>query len=424
MAGPGIRYHQIATELSKNFDTTLGVFSPKYIVGLEETTYTAIDIKSYNFQSDFIKFDAIFALWLSNEMIDFAKKHNIVLIFDLYAPVPIEDYVGRKYANKILQQDDLEYKSLLQNYRHFLSVGDYFVCSNPIQIDMWTGFAFSSGSITPGTTKDFDISERIGLLPMGINLKEIEKTTLKDPLKKQYPQINKDDLLLVWTGGIWDWFDGLSPIKAMDRLVKNGTTNVKLVFLGTKHPNPDVPEMGETAKTISLSDQLKLTNKYVFFREGWIDYDKRLSYLQEADIALYAHRSSLEARYSHRTRVLDHILVGLPTIATKGDYLTDLIQDNKYGESVKPENVMELSDLLLGFAKDKNSLKKYRDNIERDKDEFTWENSVSSLVDFLDRGDITPRKPKSGTIYTPPKLKLTLKRYTPKKVKNVIRKFM
>ena len=33
MAGPGIRYHQIATELSKSFEVTLAVFNPSYIEG-------------------------------------------------------------------------------------------------------------------------------------------------------------------------------------------------------------------------------------------------------------------------------------------------------------------------------------------------------------------------------------------------------
>jgi len=74
MAGPGIRYHQIATELSQYFDTSLGVFNPAYIEGLSDTKYKALDIKTYDFQNEFKKYDAIFALWLSKEMIEYAKK--------------------------------------------------------------------------------------------------------------------------------------------------------------------------------------------------------------------------------------------------------------------------------------------------------------------------------------------------------------
>jgi glycosyltransferase involved in cell wall biosynthesis len=428
MAGPGIRYHQIATELSNHFDTTLGVFNPSYIDGLNDTKYTAIDIKTYDFQSEFIKFDAIFALWLSKEMIEFSKNNNIQLIFDLYAPVPIEDYIGRKYSLKTSASDDKEFLSLIDNYRYFLSVGDFFVCSNKIQKDMWMGFAFSGGALTPGNTSDFDIENRISLLPMGINLLELDSISNRKPLREEFPEIKSDDFVIVWTGGIWDWFDGTTPVQAVAELVKSGRKNVKLVFLGTKHPNPDIPEMGETVRTVELSKKLGLYGKNIFFREGWVDYNKRLEYLNEANLALYAHKSELEARYSHRTRVLDHILIGLPTIATKGDYLTDLIENNRYGLSVKPQDKDELVKSLNTIIDDKKLIKTFSDNLLRDRSLFTWEQTTKNLVEFLKRTDTQVRKLEksdgSTTQATKTTIKLKLKKYTPARVKRVIKRFM
>jgi len=427
MAGPGIRYHQIANELSKHFDTTLGVFNPAYIEGLEETSYKVIDIKTYDFKTEFQKFDAIFALWLSNEMIEYAKSINIKLIFDLYAPVPVEDYIGRKYSLKHSVSDDKEYLSLVNNYRFFLSVGDFFVCSNEIQKDFWTGFAFATDSIAPGKTEGFNIEDRISLLPMGVNLEELKNTSKNLPLKKEFPEIKSDDFVLVWTGGIWDWFDGTTPVKAIQELTEKGFKNVKLVFLGTKHPNPDIPEMGETLRTLELSKKLGLYGKSVFFREGWIDYDKRLDYLREADVALYAHRSELEARYSHRTRVLDHILIGLPTIATKGDFLTELIDSKGYGVAVKPQDVKELSKTIEKLMR-KDVLSKYKSNLDNDRHLFTWEESVKPLVSFLKSSDMAPRPftEPSNRVVAEAKSNFTLKikKYMPNRVKTVIRRFM
>lgn len=429
MAGPGIRYHQIATELSQYFDTSLGVFNPAYIEGLSDTKYKALDIKTYDFQNEFKRYDAIFALWLSKEMIEYAKSNNIQIIFDLYAPVPVEDYIGRKYALKTGITDDKEFLSLVDNYRYFLEVGDFFVCSNEIQKDLWTGFAFSGGSITPGRTRDFNIEDKITLLPMGINMLELKKLANTTPMRMEFPQIKSADFVMVWTGGLWDWFDGITPVEAINKLVKDGHTNVKLVFLGTKHPNPDIPEMGETVRTIELSKKLGLYNNNIFFREGWIDYDKRLEYLNEADIALYAHRSALEARYSHRTRVLDHILLGLPTIATKGDYLTGIIDAKGYGVAVAPQNIDELAETILELSQNKDKLKRIKQNIIADREQFTWKQSVSSLVKYLSQDELSSRKihitdNKSGKLSKKTTAKLKLKKYTPEKIKRIIRKFM
>jgi glycosyltransferase involved in cell wall biosynthesis len=384
MAGPGIRYHQIATELSKHFDVTLATFNPSYLEGLKDTSYNFKDIKVFDFHKTFDEHDVIFALWLSTDMIAYAKQKGKLLVFDLYAPVPVEDLVGRVFAGKTQKEEDFSYKQALNSYKDFFKHGDYFVCSNPIQRDYWMGYAFAAEGVLPGNVQEFPIYDRIGMLPMGIDLGELKnKKDQTKPIRSEFPSIAKDDFVIVWTGGIWDWFDGTTPIDAINLLVKNGTKNIKLVFLGTKHPNSDIPEMSETGKTIALAEEHGLLNKYVFFKDGWIPYQDRLDYLLEADATLYAHRSELEARYSHRTRVLDHILCELPTIATHGDYLADVVSENGLGIIVPPQDIDAMAKAIKDLASRGKLLSSIKLNIRTHQPSFTWETTTKELVDFL-----------------------------------------
>jgi glycosyltransferase involved in cell wall biosynthesis len=425
MAGPGIRYHQIATELSKTFDVTLAAFTPEYTKDLEKTKYKVLDINVNLYKDAFSNFQYIFALWLSQEMIDYAKSKGIRLIFDLYAPVPVEDLVGRYHAKKVDKVSDYDYSHSLTNYSYFFQKADYFVCSNTIQKDFWTGYAFASRADMPSTHADFSIYDRIGLLPMGINLDELQNNDYsEDLLRKEFPQIKPNDFVLVWTGGIWDWFDATSPIKAMKQLVDLGEKNIKLVFLGTRHPNKDVPEMKETADAYINAKSLGLLNKFVFFREGWIPYDKRLGFLMHANVAIYAHKPSVEARYSHRTRVLDHYLCDLPTIATEGDYLGDYSASQNLGVATKALDSQSIAEKILKLKNNKKLYLEFQKNIRIKKKLFSWEHMCSDIVTFLE-SDTPPRTYYSTPIIVKNSgINTMIRKILPNKIKKVLKKII
>lgn len=426
MAGPGMRYHQIAQRLSVNHDVTLATFNPEHSQPVKNARYTLTSIKSYDFRQDFDKYDAIIAMALSPDMVEYAKSKNIALIFDLYAPVPVETLIARVFGGYTTPDEAYNYSSLIAQYQSLLNEGDYFVCSNPIQKDMWLGFALSSGATSPVTYKQFPLYEHIGLLPMGINLDELKYNHDLGILSKRIADIKDTDFIIIWTGGIWDWFDAVTPIKAMKKLVDLGHTDIKLVFLGTKHPNEDVPEMKETVAAYQAAKDLGLFNKNVFFLEGWVEYDERLSYLLRADIALYAHKPSIEARYSHRTRVLDHILTCLPTIATRDDYLADIIESERLGIAVEPQDVNQIAGAVKTLYEDRDLLSSIKKNIAVIQEQYTWENSLRDIEAYLNRpfrprprgGLPSPQlsKSKNPIIKTakkilPHRLKTTIKRH-------------
>jgi glycosyltransferase involved in cell wall biosynthesis len=421
MAGPGIRYHYVAEVLSKDFDVTLGVFNPKHVEKHSRHTYKTRHVDVHNFHKAFEEHDFIFTLWLSNDMLAYANRHKKIIIFDVYCPVPVENLVSKLFSGKRLGEiDDAEFTATIARYRDYFEYGDFFIFSNERQRDFWTGFIFGSGLVTPrGYLKD-GFYDHLAIAPMGIDL-SAKLEHRRNVIRGKMGNISQDDLVIVWTGGIWDWFDAQTVVRAM-AMIEKDHPEVKLVFLGTKHPNDEVPAMAETEHTRSLASQLGLLNKTVYFRDGWIDYADRIDYLLEADAAIYAHKPSIEARFSHRTRVLDHILTSLPTIATTGDYFADEVSKQGIGLTVSTENAAALASAILEL-KNPQLREQFALNFERLKPSYSWEHLLTPLVNYIDTTDPAAKIPKSEIRpLMKPILYRAARRVLPHRIKQIILK--
>ena len=91
----------------------------------------------------------------------------------------------------------------------------------------------------------------------------------------------------------------------------------RLVFMGMKHPNPDVPAMAMANHSRELAEQLGLTGRHVFFNETWVPYQDRADLLLDADIGVSCHFDHIETEFSFRTRILDYPLGGAADRAPK-----------------------------------------------------------------------------------------------------------
>ena len=69
-------------------------------------------------------------------------------------------------------------------------------------------------------------------------------------------------LLSAFVGPIWEWFDPLTLLRAVHR-IRETYPEIKLFFMGVKHPNPLVPDMDMTARAMALADELGLTGSAV-----------------------------------------------------------------------------------------------------------------------------------------------------------------
>jgi glycosyltransferase involved in cell wall biosynthesis len=383
MAGPGIRYHYIAETLSQDFDVTVGFFEPTYLPDdAFKRSYKIRHIDAFYFEKGFAGFKYVIAHWLSDSMINFCNKHGIFMVFDLYVPGPVENLAGALFSGESITRDkDFEFGRAARMYRIFFENGDLFLVSNRRQLDYWTGYFFGADQVRPSNYPRRPVFDRMIYAPMGIDTKK-NPTHKHEVLKGVVPGIKKTDKVLLWTGGIWGHFDGAVAIRAMDKL-KDSRPEIKLFFLGVHHPNPNVPEMRESRETRKLADSLGLTGRNVFFNEGWVEYQDRINYLLEADAAISTHKVSIESEFSHRTRILDHLWAGLPTISTEGDYFSDqVIKPRELGVVIPPDSVDSLVNAIMSVLDPKlNAL--IRKNIVSVRAAYSWSSTLHVLQQFL-----------------------------------------
>src|SRR5690606_10905338 len=95
-----------------------------------------------------------------------------------------------------------------------------------------------------------------------------------------HPAVGPDDKVVLWGGGIYEWFDPLTLVRAMDQL-RHAVPDVRLVFMGVRHPSPAVPDMPIVAATRALVAELGLQD-HVVMNEQWVPYDERQNVLLDA----------------------------------------------------------------------------------------------------------------------------------------------
>ncbi len=384
MAGPAIRYWETAKVFADNgnFNVVLAC------LGDCEISYPGIKTVVYTLEN----YAALINAARASDIVmvqgflldDIPQMRKAVMskyvIVDIYDPFMIENIeVFKEHDFGARRQRHAE---ALNATEYQLKMGDFFVCANEKQRDYWIGMLSAYNRINP---KLYDIDRTgeklIGLMPFGVS--DNPPVHSKNVLKGVWPGISADDKVIIWGGGVWNWFDPLTLIRAM-KIVAEKRNDIKLFFMGVTHPNPAIPKMKMLSNAVELSKELGLYDKNVFFNFGWVDYDDRQNYLLEADIGVSCHFKTLETRFSFRTRILDYLWAGLPIVCTKGDYFGELVENAHLGKTVDFENEKALADTLTEILEDSNSeyYKKCRENIAVVAEDYKWSKVTLPLVDF------------------------------------------
>src|SRR5207253_188643 len=187
----------------------------------------------------------------------------------------------------------------------------------------------------------------------------------------------------------------LTLIRALARIAEE-RDDVKLFFLGVRHPNPLIEEMAMAAQAVALADELGLAGRHVFFNEGWVPYEERQNYLLESDLGVSTHFDNVETRFSFRTRVLDYLWAGLPIVTTRGDVLSELVESRGLGRTADVEDVDGLTAAILELVGDQGARNAARERIAEVRDEFAWPRVVDRLGDLIAAPGLTRRPGRSA----------------------------
>jgi len=213
------------------------------------------------------------------------------------------------------------------------------------------------------------------VVPFGLPARD--PVRVKPVLKGVHPAIGNDDLVVLWGGGTWDWFDPISVIEAFELVIEQ-VPNAKLYFLGFQLDTGGAKLMKAAAQAKSRAEELGLAGTSVLFGD-WAPYDLREAYLLEADVAVTAVRDLAEARLSFRTRVLDYLWAKLPVVATDGDVLSDLVRYEHVGIVVPPGDVPALAAALVKLLQSPSLRAECAINAGEVATRYTWKESVAPL---------------------------------------------
>lgn len=397
MAGPGIRCVELARVLSRDCEVTVAASNKP---DLEAEFFRAVHGYPKMLEEVGRKSDVIICQGLAFAINPWLASLRIPVVVDLYDPFPLallEQNRGKEGPERWKENESARKAVEFQ-----LSHGDFFVCASEKQRAMWLGALEALGRINPGTyDEDRTLRRLIDVVPFGISSEPPKHT--RRVLRSVHPEIKEDDFVVIWAGGLYNWFDPLSLIEAVGMVIDRHP-KLKLVFLGTRHPNLEIPEMEIAMRSRSLSKDLGLEDKHIFFNEDWIPYSERANFLLESDVGVSFHLPTIETDFSFRTRVLDYIWANLPMIVTEGDTLADLAKSRDLGLTVPPNSSTAIAEALVNLIEDPDGLDRIRANLRDIAKDFTWEKAAESLHKFCFQPRFAPDSEGRPAPATPPSI--------------------
>ena len=316
-------------------------------------------------------------------------KSRVRVVYDLYDPFLVENLglFAHQEGSQRYQDAILRANALAQEVA--LATGDAFLCASDRQRDLWLGMLGTLGRLDRREyARDPSLRALIDIVPFGFQTEPPVKT--RPVLKGVVPGIGEDDRVLLWGGGIWNWFDPMTVIRAVAELARR-RDDVKLYFLGVQHPNPETEEMGKAEQAVALARELEVLDRSVFFNYGWVPYAERADYLLEADLGVSAHYDNIETRFAFRTRILDYLWAGLPIITTRGDVLAELVEHHGLGRALDEGDVDGWARAIEELLDDSAQHEAARRNIESVRGRFEWPNAVQALERMVAGSEATAR---------------------------------
>lgn len=376
MAGPAIRAYELARALATHAPVTLAAPAGSELPR-EDAALRLVEagFRDYDALIGAVReHDVVVAQLLPPRLLGRIWQEPTRLAIDLYNPTVVEALeatrlkpaASRARLNRIVSRAAVAH----------LAAADFAVCASERQRDLWLGVLAGREAL------EDDALERLAVVPFGVRAQPPvagAAPVMRGPLVPEHARI------LLWGGGIWDWLDAPTAIRAVQRL----PDDVVLVFQGVRRPalaERDVHAAGAAA--VALARSLGLEGTRVVFNDSWVPYEERGAWLLEADLGVSAHPAHLETRFAYRTRIADYLWGGLPVVTSAGDVLGDHVESAGLGRAVAPGDDEAFASACLELLSDPEPA---RAKVRRAAEDLRWDRVVRPLLDFCLTG--TKRTP-------------------------------
>jgi GT2 family glycosyltransferase/glycosyltransferase involved in cell wall biosynthesis len=302
----------------------------------------------------------------------FLAQTRALRIVDLYDPWIFGSL--EQYDAMTVEGADAAKNHEINALNQLIDIGDMFICASERQRDFWMGMLASRGRLDK-RAHDIDpqLRKLIDVVPFGVPPQvKVDRTVA--------PQT--DGLVVLWAGGTWDWFDPLGVVEAFNDL-RDEFPTAQLHFMGLELEGRGVPAMSMTGQLRVRLKQLGLVDSGRVVLGPWAAYDQRGAILRSADVGVVAAKNLAENRMAFRTRMLDHFWAGLPTLATSGDVLAELVAISGAGVVVPPENPAAMRDGLRQLLGDAELRQRSSAAALGLADQFRWTDVVRPIVGLV-----------------------------------------
>jgi GT2 family glycosyltransferase len=373
MAGPGARCWEITRALGRHVSVTLA--SP----GAVELKAPGVEVARFRSDEELRRLvdeaDVLLVHGHAVEQHPFLATAAAVTVVDLYDPWLFENLEHQRQhppadAAWMLARD-------VDVQGELLDVGDFFVCASERQRDYWLGMLSARGRLDRDIYRiDPTLRQLIDIVPYGCPGER--PPTIEPVLKGVHPKIPDDAFLIVWGGGTWEWFDPLSLLEAFAAVIQEEPRG-RLYFMGLELPNRGVPPQRVARELKQRAEELGLAGESVIFGD-WVPYEERGAHLLEADVGVMVARPLAESRLAFRSRLLDHFWTGLPTITTRGDELSELVEAEGAGVALEPGDVDALRDTLLRLIRDPELRAAMAERAASLAERYRWPDVIGPIV--------------------------------------------
>ncbi|MFF2052778.1 glycosyltransferase [Leifsonia sp. NPDC058194] len=376
MAGPAIR----AWEMAKAIHT---------VAEVRLVSTVAADLESDDFPVSFTDEKSLRELVAWSDVLVFQghtlssypwiKRHAKIIVADIYDPMHLE-----QLEQTVGMPEERRLKAILETAEVLndqIERADFMMCASEKQRDFWLGQLAATFRINPLTYGD-DASLRRLLSVVPFGLQDAAPLQRSHGIKGTVPGIAPTDKVILWGGGIYNWFDPITLIEAVEKLSATHP-DVRLFFLGAGHPNRHVPKMEMVTRARDLAGERGLTDRFVFFHDDWVPYEERADFLLDADLGASTHFDHLETAFSFRTRILDYLWATLPIVTTGGDTFAALVQEHGLGRVVPPTDADALADALEALLYDESAHAEAQANIREFAETMRWRKVLEPLLDFV-----------------------------------------
>ncbi len=376
MAGVGIRYSEIAKALSASseIDVVLAAPSPSQTPGSGVHFVTYERGHAQRLAGELQTADAVLCYpgMLCN--LSPVLPENLAVIVDGYDLDILEQLAIQ--ANRLEFDVDTWHRNTNQ---YVLQRGDFFICATERQRDWWLGCLDAAGRINVANHRvDPTFRRMVDLVPYGIP--DAPPKPLRPVMRGIWPGVSQADILVLWGGGIWDWFDPFTLIRAASLLRASGLS-IKYAFPGARHPEPGAQPSRHFQQFQHMAAEAGMLGETILLGD-WVSYADWAGCLTEATIGISLHHDHLEAHFSARTRTLSYIWAALPMVLSQGDELASLAANHGVAFLAPPEDAASVAAGILDAIKlhhrpDRASL------FRPLQDRFSWAKCVAPIARFM-----------------------------------------